>query len=690
MTGRGRYLAGCGLAIGVLLGGSLVQGQQKELLEIRQRELLLKMRGGFQPFVPQAQPAPTEQTQDGFSVAASGTEIADTPAGEAIKLIKEGEWIKAIQAIETMKDADQQLIMDTNGVLRPLSTMKSVLIASMPEAGRRTFSKLNDPAANTKLSEALGTNILSEREQSLESIVNSYALCDAAATAAENLGDIRFEQGRFNEAAAHYRFASEHPATTADDAGLMARRLTALSRAEQWDAFNELAEYAAFRHPQSTIIIAGQDTPIKGFIATLAAERGMVPNQPGDASPMRLTLPDAAKFELEYDQPMIAKDDLKLLQTHAQNHNVASVIDQIIAPVVASDDERLFTLALGQVARLDPETGSELWRFGNSQETVRSLPQRIRFLTSGYHQSLTVHGDTLLVAIPQNNNTTQSHLFAVDAETGQEKWNLRDVLRGNNEGVVGTPLVIGKQIYFITSKSTRALTLRVIDLSDGSKISELELGKASQGPRMNAPAELSPRLTMGQSHLLVQTNNGALIAVNPNEMKIAWAFTQKIRPSSLAPTPRHRQTIQTVARHTGDVVATGGIVITKGTRTNRIVAFREYDAAMLWQAEADADSTIVHHDEQHVYVLGKELVALDRKTGEAVWWTPHPGDKSGPPVFTDDACLIAGNVRFCRIDLATGKLTHYREDMTDVAALHVVGDRLISVTQNRITAIALP
>ena len=682
MTGRSRYLAGCGLAIGVLLGGSLAQG--------RQIELLPAVAGRFQPFVPQAQPAPTEQTQDGFNVAASGTAIEDTPAGEAIKLIEEGQWIKAIQAIETLNDTDQQLIMDANGVLRPLSAMKSTLIASMPEAGRRTFSKLNDPAANTKLAEALGTNEIDEREQSLKSIVDSYASCDAAAVAAEHLGDIRFEQGRFNEAAAHYRFASEHPATTADDAGLMIRRLTALSRAEQWVAFDALAEYAKFRHPQAAVMIAGQDTPIQGFIAALAAERGAVPDQPGGASPTRLILPDASKFELEYDQRLIAEDDLKSLKIHAQNHNVSSVIDQVIAPVVASDGQRLFTLALGQVTRLNPETGTELWRFGDTKKVLKPLQQRIRYLTSGYHQSLTAHGDTLLVTIPQSNNTPQSHLFALDAETGQEKWNLSNVLRSNNEGVVGTPLVIGEQIYFVTYKTTLALTLHAVDLNSGLKVSTLALGKASKGPRMNAPAELSPRLTMGQSHLLVQTNNGALIAVDPNEMKIAWAFTQKIRPSSLARTPRHRETIKSISRHTGDVVADDGLVFTKDTRTNRAVAFREYDAAMLWQAEADADATIVHFDDRHVYVLGKELVALDRRTGEAVWWTPHPGDKSGQPVFTDDACLIAGNTRFCRIDLATGKLTHYREDMIDIASLHLVGNQLISVAQNRITAITLP
>ncbi|MFK7788890.1 MAG: PQQ-binding-like beta-propeller repeat protein [Phycisphaeraceae bacterium] len=689
MSGRNQWRIGrlirFGLVLGVMGAGSMTFG-----VEIRMQQQAFGWRCGVgQQFIQPIQQAPREQTQDGFNVAASGTAIEDTPAGEALKLIEQGQWIKAIQAIESLDDTDQQLVLDANGVLRPLSAMKSAMIASMPEAGRRTFCKLNDPAANTRLAEALDANDFNEREQSLKSIVDSYALCDAAATAAEHLGDIRFEQGRFNEAAAYYQFASEHPATTADDAGLMVRRLTALSRAEQWSAFDVLAEYAKFRYPQTTMTIAGQDTPIQGFIATLAEGRDAVPTLPGDGSPTRLVLPNVG--ELEYDQPMIAKDHLRLLQMHAQNNNLRSIIDQIIAPIVASDHDRLFTLTLGSVARLNPETGTELWRVGDANQTVQKLSKRMHNLTAGYHQSLVVHDDTVLASLPGERHDFNAYLTALNADNGEVRWTLKDIQRNNNESVVGQPIVLDSLVYFVTYRSTMELTLRVVNLDDGSEVNTLALGKASKGPYVNAPAELSPRLTMGQSHLMVQTNNGALIAVDPNEMKIAWAFTQKVRQSGVGMMRRNGVAVaNAVARHTGDVAAKDGLVIAKDTRTNQVVAFREYDAAMLWSAESDGDSTIVHQDDAHVYVLGKELVALDRRTGERVWWTPHPGDKSGLPVFTDDACLIAGNRRLCRIDLRTGKLTHYREDMTHAAALHVVGNRLISVDQNRIAAIALP
>lgn len=675
-----------GLALGICWGGSMSFG-----LEMVMGQQAFGWDCGLRmPFVQPVQMAPSEQTQDGFVVSASGTAIQDTPAGKALELIEQGQWVKAIQAIESLSDSDQQgLVVDERGVLRPLSAMKSALIASMPEEGRRTFCKLNDPAANTKLAEALTATDLDEQAQAFKSIVDDYALCDAAAQAALRMGDIRFEQGRFNEAAAFFRFAANHPATKADDPALIARRLTALARAEQWSAFNELAEYARFRHADTKITIAGEDAPLQTFITQLVESRGKVPIDPQADTLLTIAMPKTA--ELEYDRDLISEDHFNLIRQLAANNNLAGIIDQAIAPVVITDEDRLFAMALGRVVRLDPETGTELWHHGKTEEAIQGLQSRMHYLASGYHQSLAVHGDTLLASIPQKQNISQSHLIALNAETGEQKWTTRDILRNNNESIVGEPLVSDDVIYFISYKSTQDVMLRAVSLDNGSEVSTLSLGKASKGTHMNAPAELSPRLAMGRSHLMVQTNNGALIAVEPNTMKIAWAYTQKIRPSGVAMMRRRGYAVaNALAQHTGEVIAVDGLVIAKDTRTNRIVAMREYDAAMLWETEADADATIVHQDAQHVYLLGEELVALDLRTGERVWWTPHAGNRSGQPVFTDDACLIAGNQRLCRIDLATGKLTHYREDVAEMAALHVIGQQLVSVTPKGIAAFALP
>lgn len=687
MAGLNRYMTACGAALVVLASGAHAQKHERQGQMWNGGQIFACDMPFFAPQI--IQQTPSEQTQDGFIVAASGKAIEDTPAGKALELISQGKWVEAIQVIESLDDAEAGLVIDERGVLRPLSAMKSALIASMPEEGRRTFFKLNDPAANTKLAEALTRTDLEEQATAFKVIVDDYALCDAAAQAALRMGDIRFEQGRFSEAATYFHFAANHPATTADDPTLMARRLAALSRAEQWSAFDELAEYARFRHADTKITIAGQDAPLQAFITQLVESRGEVAVHRPANDRRDVQLPNATEFE--YERSLIDENKRKLLQQLAMNNNLQSIIDQTLAPVVVSDGQRLFTLSMGQVTRRNPETGTELWQHGNLEEAVQAIQSRMHYLANGYHQSLELHGDTLLASIPDKQNISQSHLVAIDANTGQQKWTTRDMLRNTSESIVGKPLVVDDRIYFVSYKTNEDVILRAIDLNHGSEITTLILGKASKDQHMNTPAELSPRLTMGQGHLLVQTNNGALIAVDPNTMKVAWAYSQKIRPSGVAMMRRHGYAVANAqSRHTGEVVAAEGLVIAKDTRTNRVVAMREYDAAMIWQAEADPDSTIVHQDDKHIYLLGEELVALNLRTGERVWWTPHAGDNNGKPVFTDDACLIAGNQRLCRIDLATGKLTHFREDLANSADLHLVGQQLVSVTPEGIAALRLP
>jgi|GEM_PF-2083287 len=686
MAGRSKHLIRFGVVATMLAGVSIAQG---EIFLDGQQAFGWRCGVGM-PFMPQRPVANTQETQDGFSVIAGGTAIQETAAGKAIELIAAGEWVKAIQTIESLSEDDHSLVLDEAGVLRPLSSLKSALIASMPEEGRRTFCRLNDPAANTKLQEAQRLIKLQDKAQAYAALVNDYALCDAAAAAAETLGDIRFEQGRFDEAAELYRFASDHPAAASDDPMLTARRLIALSRAKQWKSFDTLAEYTRFRHPETAVELGAQSTKLVELISQLAVQRTETPSHQPSHHDGTLALPKDA--EPEFDRPLVDKTTMKMMRQFAINNNMAGVFEQLTAPVVAADAEGLYTLAFGSLARLDPVTGSDLWRVGDQNAATQRLQQRMYELNTGYHQSLTIHEDTLLAVVPHQQRVSSSNLHAHDVKTGEQRWDWHTATgTSNRESVVGEPLVIDDKIYFMSYRSSMELVLNIVNASDGSKVKNVVLGKASKGANMQSPGELSPRLTMGQGHLLVQTNNGALIAVDPIDSKVAWAFSQKIRPSGLQMLRTHGQFAPgSVAWHTGEVVARDGLVIAKDTRNKTVVAFREHDAARVWIAEAGADATIVHTDKQHVYVLGEELVALDIRTGERVWWTPHPGDASGQPIFTEDACLIAGNERLCRIDLTTGKLTNYREDITDRADLMVIDRQIVHVTKDRISGFRLP
>lgn len=712
MNRIGRHLT----RFGVLYGAALMCSpagladrieMQQQAVFVGGRQQVIWNNGGMM-VVPGGQQNNDPHLIDGFSVSAGGTDIQDTPAGEAINLMQSGDWLKAIEAIEKLDSEDQQMVTDPNGVLRPLSTLKSALIASMPEEGKRTFRRLNDPAARTLLEETRNLTGLTEREKAYQTLVNDYALCDASAQAGSALGDIRFEQGRFDEAAALYRFSAEHPGSTSDDPMLMAKRLIALSRAGQWKLFDALVEYAAFRHPETPVTLGGESITISELIKKLSESRdARAENQPDKKPSRSIGLPG-----LEYaifKQTLVDPNKREELQQFAARQRVDQVIDDVTAPVVLAEKGAVYTLALSSVARLDPETGSELWRTGDPETNLDNMKRsssRIRYLHRGYSQSLTLTDDTLLCVVPDPDYPNRSRLVARNAETGEVRWQGHETANDlNNNSVIGRPLVVDDVVYVIAQNPGEP-QIRLVSLSlrTGAHLKTLQLGAAANNQNLGAPAELSPRLAMGRGYLFVQTNNGALIAVEPSDLSIAWAFTQRIRPSGMG-NVRNRGGFNpdSISTYTGSVVTHEGVVYAKDTRSNKLHALREYDAAPLWIAQTDDDGTIVHQDERFVYVLGGyvdsndgtsqdnvNLVAHDLRTGEAVWWSRLAGVEAGTPVFTDDACFIAGSSRVCRIDLKTGKLTDMSEHLLDPASLSIIDDKLIHVTQNHVSAFRLP
>ncbi|MFN3168114.1 MAG: PQQ-binding-like beta-propeller repeat protein [Phycisphaeraceae bacterium] len=634
-------------------------------------------------------PTPAEEALPGFNVAASGKAIGDTPAGEALEHMRAGEWVKAIQAIESLDTADPTLVVDSRGILRPLSSLKSALIAALPDAGRRAFRQLNDPAAKTRLDRALAIGDLNRRAESLAGVVRDYPICDASARAADALGDLRFEQGRFDEAAQLYRLCADHPGYPGDRAMLTAKRLMALARAESWRSFDDLAEYAVFSESDRTLKLGGQAIAMRDLIEQLVQDKGTRPDKPRIAD-RALPLPDLAAPA--FDRWLIDPRLKRSLNNQTANPHSGARLDAFIEPVVVADAQRLFTLSLASIARLDPQTGSELWRLGDPARHAVQHNLQHQISRGSYQQALIPAGDVLIAVSPdqhmleRSNSATQSNLIALDADTGETLWKFdRIQSQFNHHNVVGRPLVHAGTIYAVMQRAGNpTLTLAAIRLSDGRLESALELGGVSMNPHSNQPVLVSPRLAMGRDLLFVQTNSGGLIAIDPANNAIAWAFTEPMNA-----VVSHGVSVPSPSS-AGELVARDGLVVTKDAGSGTVFAFREHDAALAWSTKADQDAAIVHADARHVYLLGDELVALDRKTGEPAWWTSLPGQRAGQPVFTPSECLVAGDRRFCRIDLTTGRLTDFRDDGEGGADLTLVGDTLIQTTGDSIVGHRLP
>lgn len=595
--------------------------------------------------------------ESGFDVAAGVTELADTQAPAVFDAVDAGDWQAVIRLLETLDQGEQTtLIRDNSGMLRPLSTLKAQVMADLPPEGRRTFRMMYRPVAVKMLADAQGIADPAQQSLALAEVVERYGLCAAASEAAQQLGDLHFEGGRFNESARYYAFASEHPVGDPDDAQLIAKRLHAFARSGDWAGFDTLADYARFRRGGASVRVGGETVTVNALIDVLGTDRANGPAIPQHVGrPLGFPRGAYPSAEIQVLSPSI----WKIVQHSMMNQRVAPSADELTRPVALMADGRLYTLALGQLTAHAPETGEPLWAAGNAEESARQVSNWSNQLAlSGIHQSLSLQGDTLLATAHDPQQMDMARLYAYDKATGDLRWSSQQVAELMQVGFLGEPATRGRTTYAVTKeRNGNRLVLYALDLDDGSPQWSVQLGEAKPDPNWRQVIGLSPCVAVGERYIFVLTNNGALIAVDPVRQEVAWAMSYGILPAS------NPNTGQVSSVNPGGIAVQDGVVYSKDGRDDRLVAIRASDAVVQWTTQVDAGSTLVHSDRRHAYLLGDELVAYDLATGERVWWTSHHGRAGRAPAFTADYALIAGPHRMCRIDLTTGKVDGYREDI---------------------------
>ncbi|MFI4860862.1 MAG: PQQ-binding-like beta-propeller repeat protein [Phycisphaerales bacterium JB063] len=639
-------------AIGLLLGASMWSSSAALAQRAVRGQIMIDDWGG-----PIAEPFDNSRAE-GFSVAAGTMELGDTEIPALFAAMDEGDWLRAIRLLESLGENESDaLIRDPSGMLRPLSTLQSHVIAELPEEGRRTFRMMYDPIAEQDLADALALADPGAQLIALTELTDSFALCESAALAADRLGDLQFERGQFAQAVRSYTLAAEHPAGDPDDAMLLAKRLHALARSGAWAEFDELAGYAKFRRGNASVTIGGQAEPLSAIVDRLALGR------PDDAA-----VPDAAGAALPFPRGMYPSAQFSFVEDHTARQiaqavaqrNVGLAGREVTRATAVAADGRLYTLALGQLTAIAPDTGKTLWTHGSTEDLAQRITQQAYNLTQGYYQSLTLAGDALVVTSHDPARLDIVRLHVHDKATGELLWNsMQTAGEHPNASIISEPVVRDGVRYAGAQDRGHNNRMHLVasQLRYGGVAWTVDLGQPPIDPNWGQPMGLSPRIAVGERNVMVLTNDGALIAVDPIRRDIVWAMSYRILPSMWV------RGMPNMTGQPGNVAVQDGVVYSKDTRDDRLNAIRESDAARLWSVEVDPDATLVHTDHRHAYLLGEELVAIDLKTGERVWWTGHHGNAGIRPSFTQTHALIAGPHRLCRVDLTTGKVDGYREDV---------------------------
>ena len=127
---------------------------------------------------------------------------ATTEVKEAIddfdRFSRRGAWERALKSLYTISEDQAQRFVDgEKGFIIPVGRKRRLVLAALPAAGRAAYRLFYDSEAKKLFDEATGANEL----KTLERLYSAYFSTSIGDNAADRLGDLYFELGRFDRAA---------------------------------------------------------------------------------------------------------------------------------------------------------------------------------------------------------------------------------------------------------------------------------------------------------------------------------------------------------------------------------------------------------------------------------------------------------------------------------------------------------
>ena len=111
---------------------------------------------------------------------------------------RRGAWERALKSLYSIpEDQAVRFIDGENGFVIPVARRRQALLTSLPTDGQAAYKTFHDADARKLYEEADGVNLLRD----LERVYHSYFTTSVGDNAADRLGDLYFELGRFDRAA---------------------------------------------------------------------------------------------------------------------------------------------------------------------------------------------------------------------------------------------------------------------------------------------------------------------------------------------------------------------------------------------------------------------------------------------------------------------------------------------------------
>jgi outer membrane protein assembly factor BamB len=515
------------------------------------------------------------------------------------------------------------------------------VLSEIPPDGLATYRLFYDDPTKKLLQQAEGPNEL----KTLEKIFSAYFLTTVGDNAADRLGDLYFEIGRFDRAADCWlAVVRDHPDTDLSPALLSVKAALALSRA------GRRAEIAAIRHDlkeryaDEKVSIGGRLAPAAEHLDRyLSDDRGSkIPANSdsesassGDASAMEpvLTREVPASWQMRFGESVVAGMTPAELTQWESNPLSAAI------PAATVQGNVLYANYLGYVFALNLETGKLIWRsasFHNlevpaSQGQARMVDtKRFAILASKTHVW------TLSRDLKDQNQFASFVLTCRRADGGDVAWQSTNLPDYAQVDLVSTPILVGETLYVVGKTpmnqqqgQPRQYVLAVRAL-DGKLLWKVEIGIFRQMQQMSffyGMPDDSPQPTLFKhaGSIYVDTHVGVLARLDAESGELDWGYGYQTAPVEGSRFFFYRMRQHTELSASSVPLRAGDALILKGAKSGRIHALDSDRMKTLWDRPIAESARLLGADDQAVFLGGPEISALDLRTRKMLWATRLPG-----------------------------------------------------------------
>ena len=654
---------------------------------------------------------PKEGEEDKVSNDNPGRPLQMPPASSEVKeafddfdrFRRRGAWERAFKAIDAIPEPQAARFVDgESGFIIPAARKRRQELAGLSPAGQSAYRLFHDAEAKKLVDEAEGTDELKD----LERAYSAFFTTTVGDNAADRLGDLYFELGRFDRAADCWlSVVRDRPDTDLSPALLTLKAALALGRSGRWAEVDHLRDDLEDRYRDELVTLGGETGPAAALLRKWAGDRGEAGDDPG-----RETASASAEPSIDLGGPVeplwqvrfadsVEAGMVPVERTQWESHPLSAVV-----PATAIGGSSLFVNQLGFGFGVDLRTGKLLWRTEplhhlkllTTQDQTRGI-DATRFAAVATDDYVINLGRDLKEA-----NLAAPHtLTCLRAEGGEVVWKSPDLADYAQLDMNGPPIAADGTFY-VAAKSqqvpgmARGLPQQfvlAIRPYDGKVLWKAEIGTFRQGQRYyfssysRAEPDPQPRLIQQGGTLYVDTHVGVLARLDAEAGGLDWGYGYQTAPyQSTSHFFFYDDMPQESVASGGPPIRMGGAFLIKGMQSSRISAVDPDRMTVLWDRPMAKSARLLGVGQGAAFLGGDEISALDLETRKLRWATRLPGGslRAGVVVRPDGIWQLTPRGIF-EIDPSTGEVRRIFRgaDLGSVGGDLLLTDELLLAVSNR-------